>query len=49
MKYVFFIEVGAISWNYKRQPTIERSTIEVEYMIEYYSKLDSKIRKCIFV
>lgn len=32
-KYVFFIRVGAILWNYKRQPTIARSTMEVEYMV----------------
>jgi hypothetical protein len=30
--YVFFVGVGAISWNCKKQPTIALSTTEVEYM-----------------
>ena len=30
--YVFFVGVGAISWNCKRQPTIALSTTEAEYM-----------------
>ena len=30
--YVFFIGVGAISWNCRRQPTIALSTTEAEYM-----------------
>jgi hypothetical protein len=30
--YVFFVGVGAISWNCKRQPTIALSTMEAEYM-----------------
>jgi hypothetical protein len=30
--YVFFVGVGAVSWNYKRQPTIALSTIEAKYM-----------------
>jgi hypothetical protein len=30
--YVFFVGVGTISWNYKRQPTIALSTTEAEYM-----------------
>ena len=30
--YVFFVGVGAISWNCRRQPTIALSTTEAEYM-----------------
>jgi hypothetical protein len=30
--YVFFVGIGAISWNCKRQPTIALSTTEAEYM-----------------
>jgi hypothetical protein len=30
--YVFFLGVGAISWNSKRQPTVALSTTEAEYM-----------------
>lgn len=30
--YVFFVGVGAVSWNCKRQPTIALSTTEAEYM-----------------
>jgi hypothetical protein len=30
--YAFFVGVGAISWNCKRQPTIALSTTEAEYM-----------------
>ncbi len=30
--YVFFVGVGTISWNCKRQPTIALSTTEAEYM-----------------
>jgi hypothetical protein len=30
--YVFFVGVGAVSWNHKRQPTIVLSTTEAEYM-----------------
>ncbi len=30
--YVFFVGVGAVSWNCKRQPTIAFSTTEAEYM-----------------
>ncbi len=30
--YVFFIGNGAISWNWKRQPTIALSTTEAKYM-----------------
>jgi hypothetical protein len=32
MGYVFFVGVGAVSWNCKRQPTIALSTMEAEYM-----------------
>nr|PNR59826.1 hypothetical protein PHYPA_002618 [Physcomitrium patens] len=32
MGYVFFVRVGAISWNCKRQPIIARSIMEAEYM-----------------
>ncbi len=31
-EYVFFVGVGTISWNCKRQPTIALSTTEAEYM-----------------
>jgi hypothetical protein len=30
--YVFFVGVGAVSWNCKRQPTSALSTTEAEYM-----------------
>jgi hypothetical protein len=30
--YVFFVGVGTVSWNCKRQPTIALSTTEAEYM-----------------
>ena len=30
--YVFFVEVGAISWNCRRQSTIALATTEAEYM-----------------
>ena len=30
--YVFYVGMGAISWNSKRQPTIALSTVEAEYM-----------------
>jgi hypothetical protein len=31
-RYVFFVGVGAVSWNCKKQPTIALSTTEAEYM-----------------
>jgi transposase InsO family protein len=35
--YVFFVGMGAISWNCRRQPTIALSTTEAEYMATSHS------------
>jgi hypothetical protein len=39
--YVFFVGVGAISWNCKRQPTIARSTMEAEYMAASHGAMEA--------
>ena len=39
--YVFFVGVGAISWNCKRQPTIAMSTMEAEYMEASHSAMEA--------
>ncbi len=44
--YVFFVGVGAVSWNCKRQPTIALSTTEAEYMaISHCTKEARWLRK----
>lgn len=39
--YVFFVGMGAISWNCKRQPTIARSTMEAEYMAASHGAMEA--------
>jgi hypothetical protein len=39
--YVFFVDVGVVSWTCKKQPTIARSTIEVEYIASSHGALDT--------
>lgn len=41
MGYVFFVGVGAISYNCKSQPIIARSTIEVEYMVASHDAMEA--------
>lgn len=41
IRYVFFIEIGAISWNYKKQSIIARSMIEAKYMAANHCTIEA--------
>nr|PNR58443.1 hypothetical protein PHYPA_005438 [Physcomitrium patens] len=41
MGYMFFVGMGVISWNSKRQPTIARSTMEAKYMVASHSAMEA--------